>query len=142
MNQERLMTVLLGPHVSEKGHTAADKHNQIVFRVRRDANKAEIRRAVEAVVESLFGARIGNEADALARATLEVLHHIMGQARTFGVVPRWAPTRGNRRFKQALAVLDEAIYGTLGERRRAGTESRDDLGFRCAMTRVGTPTGF
>jgi large subunit ribosomal protein L23 len=51
MNQERLMTVLLGPHVSEKGHTAADKHNQIVFRVRRDANKAEIRRAVELMFE-------------------------------------------------------------------------------------------
>ena len=47
MNQERLMTVLLGPHISEKGHTLADKHNQIVFRVRRDANKTEIRRAVE-----------------------------------------------------------------------------------------------
>jgi large subunit ribosomal protein L23 len=51
MNQERLMTVLLGPHVSEKGHTAADKHNQIVFRVRRDANKAEIRQAVELMFE-------------------------------------------------------------------------------------------
>ena len=51
MNQERLMTVLLGPHVSEKGHTAADKNNQIVFRVRRDANKAEIRQAVEIMFE-------------------------------------------------------------------------------------------
>ena len=51
MNQERLMTVLLGPHVSEKGHTLADKHNQIVFRVRRDANKAEIRQAVELMFE-------------------------------------------------------------------------------------------
>jgi large subunit ribosomal protein L23 len=51
MNQERLMTVLLGPHVSEKGHTAADRNNQIVFRVRRDANKAEIRRAVELMFE-------------------------------------------------------------------------------------------
>jgi large subunit ribosomal protein L23 len=51
MNQERLMTVLLGPHVSEKGHTAADKNNQVVFRVRRDANKAEIRRAVELMFE-------------------------------------------------------------------------------------------
>jgi large subunit ribosomal protein L23 len=37
--------------VSEKGHTAADKHNQIVFRVRRDANKAEIRQAVELMFE-------------------------------------------------------------------------------------------
>jgi large subunit ribosomal protein L23 len=51
MNQERLMTVLLGPHVSEKGHAAADRNNQVVFRVRRDANKAEIRRAVELMFE-------------------------------------------------------------------------------------------
>lgn len=51
MNQERLMTVLLGPHVSEKAHVLADKNNQIVFRVRSDANKAEIRQAVELMFE-------------------------------------------------------------------------------------------
>ncbi|MDH3840695.1 MAG: 50S ribosomal protein L23 [Chromatiales bacterium] len=47
MSQERLMTVLLGPHISEKGTLLAEKSNQIVFKVRRDANKAEIRKAVE-----------------------------------------------------------------------------------------------
>ena len=47
MNEERLMTVLLGPHVSEKTTNVADDHNQVVFRVRRDATKTEIRRAVE-----------------------------------------------------------------------------------------------
>jgi large subunit ribosomal protein L23 len=47
MSQERLMTVLLGPHISEKGPLLAEKSNQIVFKVRRDANKAEIRKAVE-----------------------------------------------------------------------------------------------
>ena len=47
LDQERLMTVLLGPHVSEKASILADKHNQVVFRVRRDSNKADIRRAVE-----------------------------------------------------------------------------------------------
>ena len=41
------MTVVLGPHVSEKATILADKHNQVVFRVRRDSNKADIRRAVE-----------------------------------------------------------------------------------------------
>ena len=45
------MTVLLGPHISEKGHSVADKHNQVVFRVRGDANKAEIRQAVELMFE-------------------------------------------------------------------------------------------
>ena len=47
MSQERLMTVLLGPHISEKGTLLAEKSNQIVFKVRRDSNKAEIRKAVE-----------------------------------------------------------------------------------------------
>ena len=41
------MTVVLGPHVSEKTTIMADKHNQVVFRVRRDSNKTDIRRAVE-----------------------------------------------------------------------------------------------
>ncbi len=45
--QERLMTVLLGPHVSEKSTNVSDKHNQIVFRVRTDANKKDIAKAVE-----------------------------------------------------------------------------------------------
>ena len=47
MNDERLMQVLLAPHVSEKSTRLADSSNQVVFRVRRDARKAEIRRAVE-----------------------------------------------------------------------------------------------
>ena len=51
MNRERLMSVLLGPHVSEKGTNLADRNNQIVFRVRRDANKGEVRRAVELMFE-------------------------------------------------------------------------------------------
>ena len=46
-HQEKLMQVLLGPHVSEKSTAAADGSNQIVFRVRTDATKAQIREAVE-----------------------------------------------------------------------------------------------
>ena len=44
---ERLMSILLGPHVSEKTTTVSDKHNQVVFQVRRDSTKSEIGRAVE-----------------------------------------------------------------------------------------------
>ena len=49
--QERLMTVILGPHVSEKSTTAADKQNQVVLKVRLDASKREIRDAVELMFE-------------------------------------------------------------------------------------------
>jgi len=51
MNQERLMTVLVGPHVSEKSSLVAEKHNQICFKVRRDSTKKEIAQAVEMMFE-------------------------------------------------------------------------------------------
>lgn len=50
-NQERLMTILLGPHVSEKTTDVADRNNQITFKVRRDSTKSEIRSAVELMFE-------------------------------------------------------------------------------------------
>ncbi len=50
-HEERLMTVLKGPHVSEKSSIAAELYNQVVFRVRTDATKAEIRQAVELLFE-------------------------------------------------------------------------------------------
>jgi large subunit ribosomal protein L23 len=49
MNQERIFKVLIGPHVSEKASIVADKHKSIVFKVARDANKGEIKNAVEAL---------------------------------------------------------------------------------------------
>jgi large subunit ribosomal protein L23 len=47
LNQEKLMAVLLGPVVSEKATRVAEAGNQVVFRVRRDADKDLVRRAVE-----------------------------------------------------------------------------------------------
>ncbi|NKB47709.1 MAG: 50S ribosomal protein L23 [Legionellales bacterium] len=47
MIHERLMRVLLAPHISEKSTMTAEKHNQLVFKVARDATKQEIKKAVE-----------------------------------------------------------------------------------------------
>ena len=46
-DQERLMTVLLAPVISEKATTVADKHDQIVFRVAPNATKPAVKAAVE-----------------------------------------------------------------------------------------------
>jgi large subunit ribosomal protein L23 len=49
--QEKLMNVLLGPHVSEKAARIGEKHQQVVFRVRSDADKQQVKRAVEKMFE-------------------------------------------------------------------------------------------
>jgi large subunit ribosomal protein L23 len=55
MNQERLLKVLLAPHLSEKSSVIADANNQYVFRVVTDASKPEIK----AAVEHLFNVSVG-----------------------------------------------------------------------------------
>ena len=45
--QDRLAKILLAPIVSEKATMAAEKHNQVLFKVLRDATKPEIKAAVE-----------------------------------------------------------------------------------------------
>ena len=47
MSRERLATVLVAPHITEKTALAMQNANQYAFRVRRDANKTEIKQAVE-----------------------------------------------------------------------------------------------
>ena len=48
--QERLMTIIQGPHLSEKAHIAAED-NHVVLKVRTDATKSEIAAAVELLFE-------------------------------------------------------------------------------------------
>lgn len=47
MNEERLYKLILSPVISEKSTQIADRHNQVVFHVVRDATKPEIKAAVE-----------------------------------------------------------------------------------------------
>jgi large subunit ribosomal protein L23 len=46
-NEGRLAQVLVAPVISEKATTVSEKHNQVLFKVLRDATKPEIKAAVE-----------------------------------------------------------------------------------------------
>lgn len=54
VSEERMLKVLLSPVISEKATFVADKNEQVVFRVMRDATKPE----VKAAVESLFKVQV------------------------------------------------------------------------------------
>ena len=84
--------------------------------------------ALQIVGKALFSIEIGDQADELAQATLVVLDHIVGRARTFGIVPQWLPTPGNLRYRRALQTLEGAINATIASRRRdSGDPARADL---------------
>jgi len=47
LDQNRLATILLALIISEKATSVSEKHNQVLFKVLRDATKPEIKAAVE-----------------------------------------------------------------------------------------------
>ena len=88
MNQERLMQVLVGPHVSEKSARVADQHRQVVFKVRTDATKTEIKQAVE----KMFSVKVEG----------------VTVARMHGKLKRFGQSTGHRQdWKKAFVTLAE-----------------------------------
>ena len=60
--EDRLAQVLVAPIVSEKATSVADKYNQVLFKVLRDATKPEIKAAVELLFKvEVKSVRVANQ---------------------------------------------------------------------------------
>ena len=51
MNEKRMMEIIIGPIISEKSTQMSDSDQQIAFRVSKDAQKLEIKKAIENLFE-------------------------------------------------------------------------------------------
>ncbi|MFO1221149.1 MAG: 50S ribosomal protein L23 [Burkholderiaceae bacterium] len=61
-DEGRLAQVLVGPIVSEKATSVGEKHNQVLFKVLRDATKPEIKAAVELMFKvEVDAVRVANQ---------------------------------------------------------------------------------
>jgi len=82
-NDHRLMQVLVGPVISEKATMVAEKNEQVVFQVMRDANKLEIKAAVELLfkvqVESVqvVNQKVKQSALAVLKVDATILRRLM-----------------------------------------------------------------
>ena len=86
LSREKLMSVLVGPHMSEKSHDIAQRLKQFVFKVRRDADKSDVKQAVELMFD--------------VKVTAVQVVNCMGKAKRFGRSP------GNRQdWKKAYVTL-------------------------------------
>jgi len=98
---ERLMQVLLAPVVSEKSTFVGEKNNQVVFRVATDANKAEIKAAVELM--------FGKPEQKLEVAGVRIVN-VRGKQKRFG---RFMGRRGD--WKKAYVCLKPGQEITFAE---------------------------
>src|SRR5262245_21434922 len=87
----------------------------------------EMTRVTLAIVcEALLGGDAGADAATVGSAFTELNQMLIRRLIAPLPVPRFIPTRENRRFRAALRVLDETVYRIIA-RRRAQPEVSDDL---------------
>jgi large subunit ribosomal protein L23 len=100
LGKEGLFNVLLAPHVTEKTSMAQQERNQYAFRVRRDATRTDVRRAVELMFEvQVEGVQIVNEP---------------GKTRRFG--QRTGHTQDSKKAYVRLAAGQSIDYEAQGKR--------------------------
>lgn len=97
MNSERLTKVIVGPVVAEKATRVAEKHNQVVLKVLPNANKTEIKHAVE----KLFDVKVASV------TTTNVKGKVKRTGRVFGKRSDWK--------KAYVTLVDGADLNFLGE---------------------------
>jgi len=79
MNQERLLSIIMAPHISEKATISAEVRNQVVFKVRPDAKKAEIAKAIKLLFD----------VDVIKVGTLNVKGKLKRHGRYLGAKSDW-----------------------------------------------------
>jgi large subunit ribosomal protein L23 len=97
--RERLINLLVAPHVTEKTTRAQAEGNQYTFRVQRDATRVEVR----AAVELMFGVKV---------AGVQVLNET-GKARRFGRTP--GRTQDSKKAYVRLATGQSIDYEAAGK---------------------------
>jgi large subunit ribosomal protein L23 len=96
MNKNRLYQVILAPRVTEKTTRVGEESNQYVFRVVKDAKKAEVRNAVEMLFDvNVESVRIVN---------------VKGKSKTF----RMRPGKRSDWKKAYVRVQDGQVIDVLG----------------------------
>jgi len=75
MNVERLTKVIVGPVVAEKASRVAEQSNQVVLKVLPNANKLEIKHAVE----TLFEVKVASVTTTNVKGKVKRTGRIMGK---------------------------------------------------------------
>ena len=117
------------------GDTITDACSEMLERWRPRAGTGEVfdltgevmRLTLTIVGKALFSADLGHEAASIGAALGFALEKTNRRNIAPFSLPLGAPTPDNVRYRRAIAVLDEVVYGLIGARRRTGEDEGDLL---------------
>jgi len=94
------------------------------------------------VGRTLFSTDVASDADDVEHAMSVLLGNTYQRLERIVAPPRWLPTRGNLRFRKALAAVDRVVYRILSARRRQPADAHDLLSILLRERDEETGTGL
>jgi cytochrome P450 len=101
-----------------------------------------MRLALQVAGTTLVSTDISGEADAIGAAYRTAFAYIGYRMNSSTMLPAWFPTRWNRSFARAKALLDRVVLELIEKRRRAGGGPQDLLGLLLAARDEETGAGM
>jgi cytochrome P450 len=93
----------------------------------RDVHKDMMHLTLAIVAETLFGANVGDQAEAVGAALESVLAVVSDPLELFFPILKRLPTPTRRRFARGVVELDAIVYGIIERRRASGAGETNDL---------------
>ncbi len=119
------------PRIQAYGPTFVEYAERMVKRFaegeRRDIRKEINNLALEIVGETLFGADMANDTNVVFKAMHDLSEILVEHIHLPLPMPRWFPTKGNRRKIDAIEALEGVIKWLIAERRAEGKDRGDLL---------------
>jgi cytochrome P450 len=91
-----------------------------------DVSREMMALTLNVICKTLFSTELSHDIDAIGRAVDTAIHYVSKRMRNPFSVPAHWPTPSNRRFRQAMDLLDGIVYHIIDRRRTSG-ERHDDF---------------
>jgi cytochrome P450 len=92
-----------------------------------DVAREMMRLTLRIIGLTMLSAEVASSASIVGGALDDILHVTIHRIKDILVAPLVVPTPGNRRFRKALAALDQIMNTLIAERRREGATGKGDL---------------
>jgi cytochrome P450 len=123
--QRRNLTALQA-QIILAGHNMLSRWRQLGAGAELNLSKEMMRLTLEVITQTMFSASVLDKIEQIANALETVLRYAAKSVMNPLLPPLYIPTAANRKFNQAIAVLDAVIYGII-EQRRSSASAHNDL---------------
>ncbi|SEN23906.1 Cytochrome P450 [Nitrosospira multiformis] len=124
---QRSNVITLLPQMVTAGNNMLDRWRQLGEGAQINLSSEMMRLTLEIITQTMFSTSVLDKIEQIGPSLETLLRYAAKTIANPLTLPLYVPTPANRKFKQALGVIDDVIYGIIDQRRAMPSEQNDLL---------------